>query len=68
VLTIDCARRGRRPDLRTSLSLSLVTGTPFRIQGIRVGAKRPGFSVSISLINSAAPDDGGLMKLIPEID
>ena len=28
--------------LRTSLALSLVTGTPFRITGIRAGRSRPG--------------------------
>ena len=33
---------GRGQILRTSLSLSLLTGTPFRIDGIRAGREKPG--------------------------
>jgi RNA 3'-terminal phosphate cyclase (ATP) len=43
VLTIDGSQgEGGGQILRTSLALSLVTGTPFRITRIRAGRKRPG--------------------------
>ena len=43
VITIDgSAGEGGGQILRTSLALSLVTGQPFRIEGIRAGRKKPG--------------------------
>jgi RNA 3'-terminal phosphate cyclase (ATP) len=43
VLTIDGSQgEGGGQILRTSLTLSLVTGTPFRIERIRAGRERPG--------------------------
>jgi RNA 3'-terminal phosphate cyclase (ATP) len=43
LITIDGSEgEGGGQVLRTSLSLSLVTGEPFRIKGIRAGRKRPG--------------------------
>jgi len=43
VLTIDGSQgEGGGQILRTSLALSLVTGTPFRITRIRAGRKKPG--------------------------
>jgi RNA 3'-terminal phosphate cyclase (ATP) len=42
-VTIDgAAGEGGGQILRTSLALSLVTGRPFRIEGIRAGRKKPG--------------------------
>ncbi len=42
-LTIDGSMgEGGGQILRSSLTLSLVTGTPFRIEGIRAGRKKPG--------------------------
>jgi RNA 3'-terminal phosphate cyclase (ATP) len=43
MLTIDGSRgEGGGQILRSSLALSLVTGTPFRIERIRAGRKKPG--------------------------
>jgi RNA 3'-terminal phosphate cyclase (ATP) len=43
MLTIDGSRgEGGGQILRTALALSLVTGTPFRIENIRAGRERPG--------------------------
>ena len=43
MLTIDGSQgEGGGQILRTSLTLSLVTGTPFRIERIRAGRERPG--------------------------
>jgi RNA 3'-terminal phosphate cyclase (ATP) len=43
MLTIDGSRgEGGGQVLRTSLALSLVTGTPFRIENVRAGRRNPG--------------------------
>src|SRR5262245_17589206 len=43
MITIDGSRgEGGGQVLRTALSLSLATGQPFRIDGIRAGRKKPG--------------------------
>ena len=44
--------------LRTSLSLSLVTGKPFRIDGIRSGRKKPGLMRQHLTAVNAARDIG----------
>jgi RNA 3'-terminal phosphate cyclase (ATP) len=45
MITIDGARgEGGGQVLRTSLGLSLVTGTPFRIENIRAGRPKPGLA------------------------
>ena len=47
MLTIDGdAGGGGGQILRTSLSLALVTGRPFRIERIRAGRRKPGWSRS----------------------
>ena len=42
MIRIDVVGEGGGQVLRTSLSLSLTTGKPFRIENIRAGSDRPG--------------------------
>lgn len=56
LLTIDGSMgEGGGQILRTSLSLGLVTGTPFRIENIRAGRKKPGLlRQHLTAVNAAA--------------
>lgn len=56
MITIDGSfGEGGGQVLRTSLALSLTTGTPFRIQNIRAGRKKPGLSRQhLTAVNAAA--------------
>ena len=56
MLTIDgSAGEGGGQILRTSLSLSLVTGKPFRIEKIRAGRRKPGLlRQHLTAVNAAA--------------
>ncbi len=60
MLEIDGARgEGGGQVLRSSLALSLITGTPFRIVNIRAGRKRPGLMRQHLTAVQAAADVGG---------
>lgn len=56
MLTIDGAKgEGGGQILRSSLALSLITGTPLRIQRIRAGRKKPGLMRQhLTAVNAAA--------------
>ena len=60
MLTIDGSQgEGGGQILRTSLSLALVTGTPFRIERIRAGRAKPGLSRQHLTAVTAAAEVGG---------
>src|SRR5262245_66564396 len=60
MLTIDGGQgEGGGQILRTSLSLSLVTGTPFRIERIRAGRAKPGLLRQHLTAVMAAAEIGG---------
>jgi RNA 3'-terminal phosphate cyclase (ATP) len=61
VLTIDGSRgEGGGQILRTSLALSLVTGTPFRIERLRAGRQKPGLQRQhLTAVQAAAAIGGG---------
>jgi RNA 3'-terminal phosphate cyclase (ATP) len=60
MLTIDgSAGEGGGQILRTALALSLVTGTPFRIDKIRAGRKKPGLLRQHLTAVQAAAEIGG---------
>ena len=56
MITIDGSQgEGGGQILRTSLALSLVTGKPFRIDGVRAGRKKPGLMRQhLTAVNAAA--------------
>lgn len=56
MVTIDGSKgEGGGQILRTSLSLSLITGTPFRMTGIRAGRRKPGLlRQHLTAVNAAA--------------
>jgi RNA 3'-terminal phosphate cyclase (ATP) len=60
MLTIDgAAGEGGGQILRTALALSIVTGTPFRIERIRVRRARPGLlRQHLTAVNAAAELSG----------
>lgn len=61
MLTIDGSRgEGGGQILRSSLALSIVTGTPFRIENIRAGRAKPGLMRQhLTAVNAAAAICGG---------
>lgn len=60
MITIDGSRgEGGGQVLRTSLGLSLVTGTPFTIEKIRAGRKKPGLMRQHLTAVNAATEVGG---------
>lgn len=64
MLTIDGSRgEGGGQILRSSLALSIVTGTPVRIENIRAGRAKPGLMRQhLTAVNSAAAICGGSVE------